>query len=343
MAAMWTGLSNKDFLHKSAPASLFQHPAWLEWKKFQGWRLPVSHNSFPALSRPIAETGSMAYVVGPFSLLNTSRPCNDERGALLENLSEQLLPLLPSDCVFIRWDLMVKAWTDDSGKTLGRPLRELRMNASTKWHSLRKAPIENTSLDTMIVNLAGGEAAIWNRMEARARYSVRLASRRGTAVKKLGEEGLPVFYALYRETAQLRGLYPYTEALFRELFQSARAYGLHLDLYIAISNGEPAAAAIIARIQDEAWYLFAASSAKHRAAAAPSAILYQAMIDCARAGSRYMDLLGVAPPGKLDHPLAGLSLFKKGFGGQRHTRAGAWDYVLDQNEYIRYASLEALK
>jgi hypothetical protein len=327
---------------EGAPASLFRHPAWLAWKEKQGWRRMDTGLGFSLLIRSIGTKGSMAYVTDPGSIPGVRLRPRDERGAILEVLSLSLLPFLPPDCVFIRWDLMTRAWTGSDGQPLERHLLELRMNASTIRRRLRKAPLENTCPDTMIVDLEGGEEAIRSRMDGRTRYSVRLAGRRGTMVERAGEAGLPAFYALYRETAARQEIVLPPEPLFRDLFRSARDYGLDLDLYLARSQEKPCAAAIVARHKDEAWYLFAASSAEHRAAAGPSAILYRAMIDCARAGARRMDLLGVGPPGTEDHPLSGLTLFKKGFGGERLTRAGTWDYVLDPGEYIPYVRMESI-
>ncbi len=323
---------------ESAPASLFRHPAWQAWKTTQGWRPAETALGFSPLCRRISPTGSMAYFPGPLALPAVRARAHEERGALLESLSIRLLPYLPPDCIFIRWDLMAKAWTDDSGHPLDRRLQELRMNASTVRRRLRKAPLENTCLDTMILDLEGGEEAIRARMDSRTRYSVRLAARRQTTVVRAGEAGLGDFHRLYRKTARRQKMRAHPASQFRNLFRASREHGLDLDLYLADSRGEPAAAAVIARVREEAWYLFAASSWEHREAAGPSAILYRSLVDCAKAGARRMDLLGVSPPGETDHPFSGLTLFKKGFGGRRHTRAGTWDYVLDPDEYDRYSA-----
>lgn len=326
----------------SAPVSLFRHPAWIAWKQSQGWKRAETGLGCSALCRRIGTAGSMAYIPGPLSLPGLRARDVEERGAALEALSLRALPNLPRDCVFIRWDLMAQAWTDGHGQALNQGLQELRMNASTARRRFRKAPIEYTCPDTMILDLTGGSAAVWSRMDARTRYSVRLAERRGTVVENPGEPGLPVFHELYIQTASRKGLPRHPESLFRNFFRAARDRGLELDLYLARYEDEPAAAAVVARVRDEAWYLFAASSSSLRASAGPSAVLHRAAVDCARAGVRRMDLLGVSPPDSPNHPLAGLTRFKKGFGGRRHTRAGAWDYVVDTGNYAGYVRTEGL-
>ena len=326
----------------SVPSSLFRHEAWLSWKEGQGWKRRDTGLGFQLLTRPLGTGGSMAYAAGPHELPGVRLEDPDERGLVLEGLSERVCPSLPPDCRFIRWDLMTEAWRDGRGQSLARPLQELRMNASTRNRNLRKAAVELTCPDTMVVELAGGPEAIMGRMDSRTRYSLRLAERRGTRVEEAGEAGLGRFHLLFAETAMRQDLRLYSESMYRELFRSAHRHGLDLRLYIATSSGRDAASAIVAMDGTEAWYLFAASAGDLREAAGPSAILGRALLDAARAGCRRMDLLGVGPTGDRSHPLAGLTLFKSGFGGRRVTRAGAWDYVLCPREYARHSLREGL-
>ncbi|HOX33709.1 MAG TPA: peptidoglycan bridge formation glycyltransferase FemA/FemB family protein [Spirochaetales bacterium] len=323
---------------EAVPSSLYRHPAWLAWKEGQGWRQLEAGLGFRLLLRDLGGLDSMAYGVAPRALLG--KP--GEGGRALEELSLRASAALPADCAFLRWDLMTEAWTDGEGGRLEPRLQELRMNASTRHRPFRKGAGEHTCVDTMLVALGGGEAAILARLDEGTRYSIRLAARRGTEVERLGEAGLRGFQALHEETARRQGFAPRRPQAFERLFACARGLGLELELYLARSEGEAAAAAIFARNGGSAWYLFAASSAAHRGAAGPSAILYRALVDCAAAGDREMDLLGVAPPGSASHPLSALSRFKSGFGGRRAARAGTWDYIIEPEAYARYAQAEGL-
>ena len=326
----------------SVPSSLFRHEAWLSWKEGQGWKRLDTGLGFSLLTRPLGKEGSMAYEAGPHELPGVKLDDADARGFVLEELSQRVCHSLPSDCRFIRWDLMTEAWRDSEGQGLSRPLQELRMNASTRGRRLRKAAAELTCLDAMVVELSGGTEAIIGRMDQRTRYSLRLAERRRTQVEEAGEDGIGRFHALFCETALRQNLRLYPESVYRDLFRSAQRHGLDLRLYVATFKGKDAASAIVAVEGTEAWYLFAASAANLREAAGPSAILCRALLDAARAGCRRMDLLGVAPAGDRTHPLAGLTLFKSGFGGRRVTRAGAWDYVLCPREYALRSLREGL-
>jgi hypothetical protein len=319
------------------PTALFRHPAWIEWKEMQGWKSIPTREGLVLLTRSIGPGASMAYVQSP-AILEDSGGEEADYGSCLEDLSLAVLPELPEDCAFIRWDLMARSWTDGEGMPLPARLQELRMNASTRLRRFRKAATEHMCPDTMVVDLWGGPEALRARMDYRTRYSVRLAERRGTRVTLCGPSGLRAFHSLHRATMSRRGLPVHPESCFRDFFMAASETGLGLDLYLAESEGESVAAAIIARCETEAWYLFAASSPERRASAGPSAILYRALMDCSEAGCERMDLLGVGPPRAAGHPLSGLTLFKSGFGGRRRSRAGAWDFVLDPEVYCMYAA-----
>lgn len=335
------------------PSGLFRHPAWLSWKASQGWEL-LSADGGSRSSRPKAEAallrrdiGSglmMAYAPGSpnETLLQRAGADGDELGAALERLSLDALPRLGKGCAFLRWDLPLPAWTAADGSELGARLLELRMNASTSERRLRKAPTEGCSVDTYVVDLSGGSEAVLRGMDARTRYSLRLARRRGTETVQRGSDGLSEFHALYGETMRRRGLRTHSLSGFEGLFAAAAAEGLDLRLYMAYSRGIAAAGAIIARYGGDAWYLFAASHARMRESAGPSAVLCRALFDCACAGDRRMDLLGAAPEGVDSHPLAGITRFKAGFGGARVRRSGAWDFVIDPEAYASYIRAEGL-
>lgn len=316
------------------PADLYNHPAWIAWKESLGWKSLRTGLGFTLLIRPIGSGFCMAYAVPP-DLEDTGHSLILDAGAALERLSHRVLPFLPQSTAFIRWDLMAGPWRDSGGSVLDPRLQELRMNASTALRRLRKSLEEQVDLETMAVDLRGGEKAILRRFHKRALYSLRLAERRGTSVERLGEAALGEFYSLYKETMARKEGVAEEFAYFSELFRSSRLWGLDLDLYLARREGKPAAAAIIASHSDTSWYLFSASSADLPSSAGPSAILAAALADGSARGGVLMDLMGVAPADFGSHRLAGVTFFKAGFGGSRLSRAGAWDYIVKPAAYSR--------
>lgn len=351
-------ISEKHGPRDYVPASLFRHSAWATWKETQGWtHLELSTSVFArpswtrwrvnVLLRPLGCGATMAYAPGAPARPLTHSPgtigeeADLETGAALEEYSLRLQPFLPRDCAFLRWDPPIPAWIDSSGRAIDPRLQELRMNASTQRRRLRKAPTEMIFPETMTVDLgAGGVEA---RMAYRTRYSIRLASRRGTTVERVDDGGIEAFHQLHRATYALHGLPLQELKIFQDFFSIARDRGLGVDLYLARSEDHPVAAGVFVRNGEDAWYLFAASDPERRAAEGPTAVLGRALEDFSAAGISRLDLLGVAPAAAApEHPLSGITLFKAGFGGQRRRRVGAWDYVYDLDAYAECSRNEWL-
>lgn len=88
-----------------------------------------------------------------------------------------------------------------------------------------------------------------------------------------------------------------------------------IRLYVAETKSQILAAAIILSYRKTSSYLHAASSREGRNLGASHLMVWTALEDAKKAGDEFFDLWGVAPPDQLNHPWAGISIFKQGFGG----------------------------
>lgn len=175
---------------------------------------------------------------------------------------------------------------------------------------------------TQIV-LLGPEEDMLASFKPKHRYNIRLALRKGVEV----EEG--------HDVAELHRQHAYTARRQGITGASLGAYLRRLErldwcrVYVAKFEGEPVAAAMVARYAGRATYLFGGSSDRHRQVMPSYAVQWTAMRDAAAAGCRDYDLFGM--PASADDPTDpwhGLQQFKSGFGGRTVTYCGAWDLVL---------------
>jgi lipid II:glycine glycyltransferase (peptidoglycan interpeptide bridge formation enzyme) len=147
----------------------------------------------------------------------------------------------------------------------------------------------------------------------KTRYNIRLAERRGVQVEVgKDKEDLAVFYRLLEETARRDGFlirnFGYFAAIWEEL-----VYRDYARLFLAYYQEEPIAGALAFTIGKKAWYVYGASSNRHRNVM-PNYLLQWRMINWAKErGCVLYDFRGV--PGTSDprHPLHGLYRFKRGF------------------------------
>jgi lipid II:glycine glycyltransferase (peptidoglycan interpeptide bridge formation enzyme) len=184
--------------------------------------------------------------------------------------------------------------------------------------------------DTVLIDLTAPEEEILARMNPKWRYNIRLASRKGAAVRRAGEEELPAFYALLRETARRDGIAVHSLDYYRTLFNHSRDYRgagrQELRLYLAEYGGEALGAVITLFRGAEGVYLYGASSDRNRNLMASYALQWRAMTDARAWGCQSYDLFGIPPSADPAHPMAGLYRFKTGFGGRIIHRPGSWDY-----------------
>lgn len=164
---------------------------------------------------------------------------------------------------------------------------------------------------------------------SKTRYQVRLARRRGVKVvswagnQEIPEAALTQFSALMEETGARDHFLVRNQAYFRTLLLSL---GAGARLYLATLDGEAIAGTIAIQYGDKTWYLYGASSNRHRDAM-PNYLLQWEMIRWAIAGGcRIYDFRGVSGDTSPDNPLYGLYRFKKGFGG---------DFTAFCGEYIQ--------
>ena len=99
-----------------------------------------------------------------------------------------------------------------------------------------------------------------------------------------------------------------------------------MRFYVAHREGEPLASALVLHSGTTATFLYGGSAVTQRDM--PSYAMQWAIVqEAAQLGLKRYDMYGYEPTGDVNHPYAGFSRFKRQFGGDAVTYAGAHDYV----------------
>ena len=175
----------------------------------------------------------------------------------------------------------------------------------------------------------------------KTRYNIRLAERKGVYIQKNRPEDLPRFYTLLQETGKRDG-FPirplvYYQRLLKEM-------GPHAQLYLAYFGSEPLAGAISICYGGRTWYLYGASTARHRQAMPNYLMQYSMICDAVESGCSIYDFRGIS--GQTEdpkHPLYGLYRFKRGFNGYICELTGEYEQVLRPCTYILFRSALAMR
>ena len=158
------------------------------------------------------------------------------------------------------------------------------------------------------------ENEIFNNFQSKTRYNVRLATKKGVVIKEGTREDLKDFHDIMVETGErddfiIRSL-SYFEKMYDEMAPK------HMKLLMAYYEGKPIAGIIPIMYGNKVWYLYGASSNKHRNLM-PNYLLQWTMIKEAieRKADMY-DFRGVSGVVDESHPQYGLYRFKKGFNAE---------------------------
>ena len=197
---------------------------------------------------------------------------------------------------------------------------------------------------TLVVDISNDEAAILATMKSKTRYNVRLAARKGVAVREANTADLPAFHALMAATAARDRFGVHAPAYYEA------AYRLFVPrdwarLLLAEVGGEPVAALMVFALPPRAWYFYGASGDVHREKMPTYLLQWEAMRWARSVGCTTYDLWGIPDEDEATleaeftqrrDGLWGIYRFKRGFGGQLMRSVGAWDRVYAPARYRLY-------
>jgi lipid II:glycine glycyltransferase (peptidoglycan interpeptide bridge formation enzyme) len=295
--------------------------------------------------QPIGGGLIMAYVpYGP-----TLEISEEHQGELLEELSEWFRKYLPPECLFVRYDLpWASPWAedpdryDDNSEWAGPPrveIQEIRMNFNTQNSNLHKSPTNALPVNTVFINLKQDKEQILKNMKPKTRYNIRLSQRKGVCVREVDESRLDEWLELCRETAERNHIIIQERHYFETLFAARDSNPddrTSIHLLMAEAEGKPLAGMFLSISENQATYLYGASSSHQRSKMAPYALQWRAICLAKEYNCRYYDMFGVAPSPSISHPMYGLYRFKTGFGGFLYHRQGCWDYPFQEDLYPIY-------
>lgn len=279
-------------------------------------------------------------------------PSFENQGLFLEHLSETIKPYLPANCIFIRYDLIWEnQWAeeddyfDDCGNWIGPPsgkTQEYRVNFKTYKHKLKKSVSDILPKNTFFIDLNLDEQELYYNMRFNTRYNVRKALKNGINVNEYGIEHLKHWYKLYSDTALRHNLSLQNEEYFSAILknQDNSKNGVKVKMLMADFGGEYLSSMFLVKSKNRATYLYGASSSCNKNMMASYALQWESIKIAKRMGCTEYDMFGSAPNLNPTHPLHGVHIYKKGFGGHLFHRMGCWDYPYNETLYNLYSLQE---
>lgn len=197
--------------------------------------------------------------------------------------------------------------------------------------------------NTVIVDLSAGEEEILMRMKQKARYNIRLAARKGVAVRVGKLDDLGILYKMYAETSVRDGFVIRDEEYYRtvwKLFMSSSVHGQPSAIpLIAEVDGQAAAAIFLFMFAGRAYYVYGMSRSVHREKMPTYLLQWEAMKYAKARGCFTYDLWGAPDVFDESDSMWGVYRFKEGLGGQVVRTLGAYDFAPNKFWYAIYSDV----
>ena len=158
------------------------------------------------------------------------------------------------------------------------------------------------------------EDEIFAAFHQKTRYNIRLATKKGVEIREGTKEDLKDFHKIMIETGERDDFIVRSLSYFEKMYDEMAPE--HMKLLMAYYENEPIAGIIPIMYGNKVWYLYGASSNKHRNLM-PNYLLQWTMIkEAIRRGADMYDFRGVSGVVDESHPQYGLYRFKKGFNAE---------------------------
>ncbi|MCX6812438.1 MAG: peptidoglycan bridge formation glycyltransferase FemA/FemB family protein [Candidatus Berkelbacteria bacterium] len=293
--------------------NLFQTPEWEKFKLATGWQKSYRVSGILVLERKIPHLGSMLYspMIGKDQI---SKIKDQNFKSKIKELAKE------NGVIFFRHELDI-------------PTTE---NINPAKFGFIKSFEEMQPEHTLILDINRSEEEILAQMKPKGRYNIKVAEKHGVEISA----GTALdFYKLYATMAERQHITFRSKSYFEKLVE---ILGNDLvKVYIAESkDSEIIASAIVAFYGERATYLFGGSSNENRELMAPYKLQWEIIKEAKRRNCKEYDFFGIAPNDNPKHPWAGVSRFKKQFGGQEVHNLGSWDLIFSPLKYKLFRLVE---
>jgi len=200
--------------------------------------------------------------------------------------------------------------------------------------------------NTVLIDLFVSEDAMLARMKQKTRYNIRLAEKKGVAVRVGMQADLSMLYKMYAETSVRDSFVIRDEGYYKKVWttfmQSSTFKPSNFptcEPLIAEVNGEAVSAIFVFYFAGRAYYVYGMSREVHREKMPNYLLQWEAMKRAKARGCSIYDLWGAPDEFNENDSMWGVFRFKEGLGGQVVRTLGAWDLAPNPFWYKMYSEI----
>lgn len=319
----------QEFLSDCEQAHILQMGAWGELKSHFGWTpgwLASGDLGAQILFQELPLGYQVAYLPrGPVSRSGRHLRDHPDWPALLEELDEYCQE---QRAVFLKME--PDCWQEEM-----EGVKDPFPGFQVSTHSIQPPR-------TIVVSLEGSQEQILSRMKSKTRYNIRLAAKKGVAVRQI--TSVDSFYDLLEGTSDRAEFGIHTREYYQETFRLFHPIDA-CAIFLAEFEDIPLASIMVFQKGDRSWYFYGASSNQYRQLMPTYLVQWEAMCWAKARGCTSYDLWGVPDEEQetlesgfteRSDGLWGVYRFKRGFGGQLRRASGPWDRIYNRPLYSLY-------
>jgi lipid II:glycine glycyltransferase (peptidoglycan interpeptide bridge formation enzyme) len=194
--------------------------------------------------------------------------------------------------------------------------------------------------NTVLMDLNPTEEEVLAQMKQKTRYNIRLAKKKGVAMRVGNPSDFGMLYKMYATTSMRDGFVIRDEEYYKtvwNLFMSANEPTC--EPLIAEVYGEAVAAIFVFYFAGRAYYVYGMSRDVHREKMPTYLLQWEAMKRAKRKGCSVYDLWGAPDVFDESDSMWGVYRFKEGLGGKVVRTLGAWDFAPNPFWYKLYSEI----
>ncbi len=206
----------------------------------------------------------------------------------------------------------------------------------------RPAPLHVHTELTWMLDISADTATLLQGMRKTTRHAVTRAEQSDIEIAvTINPADVARFWMLYEATALRHHFTPFSR---RFLSEQVTQFARHDRMFMVFAShqGVDCAAGIFMHVGDTVFYHHGASLVSTTKLPAAHAIQWAAIKEAKRRGAQQYNFWGIAPDDKPKHPFAGITIFKKGFGGYAIDYMHAQDLPLTPTYWLMW-SIEMIR
>lgn len=192
-----------------------------------------------------------------------------------------------------------------------------------------------------ILELNKTEEELLAGMKPKTRYNINLASRKGVVVKEGTKADLLGFFGLMLETSSRNQYRLHSQNYYFQMWDKLSLR--NMKLMLAYYENQLVAGLLLTTFGGTSTYLHGGSSQKFKETMAPYLLHWEAIKASKNSGCSAYDFGGIAHNDDASDPWAGITRFKKSFGGLEVIYPGTFDLVYSPIWYNVYKNARKLR